>query len=192
MVIPMKNVMVDYWWTITLRGLVAVLFGVAICIWPEIAIQTLVVIFGAYVLIDGIVNLSVAARASKVHSRWWVLLIQGFVGVGFGIISLAWPAVTAAVLLYILALWAIAIGILEIAAGLRLSNRVDGRWLLVGCGVWSALLGAFLIAWPNAALHGIVWLLGASAIFFGALLIFLGLKLRRVGIGLDEDEFTVF
>jgi uncharacterized membrane protein HdeD (DUF308 family) len=190
-VIPMRSAMADYWWTITLRGLVAVLFGVGALIWPDIAIQSLVILFGMFVLIDGVVNLSVARRASKVHERWWVLLIQGAVGVGVGIVSFAWPAVTAVALLYMVAFWAIAIGMLEIAAGMRLSRNTNGGWLLTGCGVGSALLGAFLMAWPNAALHGIVWLIGGGAIFFGSLLILLGLKMKRLGIELSEDEFTV-
>ena len=109
-----------------------------------------------------------------------------------GIVSFIWPAVTAVALLYTIAFWAIAVGVLEIAAGVRLGNDIGGGWLLSASGLWSALFGTFLIVWPNAALHGLIWLIGAGAIFFGSLLVFFGLKLKRISFVLQKDDFTVF
>jgi uncharacterized membrane protein HdeD (DUF308 family) len=188
----MRNAMTDYWWTITLRGLVAVLVGVATLVWPHIALQTLMVLFGVFVLFDGLVNLSVANRARLYHDRWWVLLVQGVVGAGIGLISFVWPTITAIALIYFVAIWAIAIGLMEIAVGLSLGIRMDGGRLLVVCGVLSAILGTILIAWPDLALHGLMWMIGACALVFGSVLIFLGLKLRRLGVAFTEEELTVF
>jgi uncharacterized membrane protein HdeD (DUF308 family) len=76
-------------------------------------------------------------------------------------------------------------------AGVRLGNDIGGGWLLATSGVWSALFGAILIAWPNAALHGLIWLIGIGAIFFGSLLMYFGLELRRIGFELQPDDFTM-
>jgi uncharacterized membrane protein HdeD (DUF308 family) len=185
----MRNTMTDYWCTITLRGLIAVLVGIAALIWPHIALQTLTILFGVFVLFDGLVNLSLANRARLYHDRWWVLLVQGLVGAGIGIVSFVWPTITAVALVYFVAIWAIAIGLMEVTVGIRLGNRMDGGRLLVVCGVLSALFGSILIAWPDLALHGLIWLIGACALFFGSVLMFLGLKLRRLGNIFNEEEF---
>jgi uncharacterized membrane protein HdeD (DUF308 family) len=186
----MRILTANYWWTITLRGLIAVLFGIATLAWPEIAIQTMVVLFGTFALLDGIVNLSLAVRTSKVYGRWWELSVQGLVGVGVGFMSFVWPAVTAVALIYIVAFWAVAVGLLEMAASIRLGDGVGGRWLLSTSGLWSALFGIFLFVCPIAALHGLIWLLGAIAIVSGSVLVFFGLKLRRIGFELQQDSFA--
>ena len=185
----MPIVTTDYWWTITTRGVVAVLFGIAAIGWSDITLQTLMMLFGVFTLLDGLVNLSIATRASKVHGRWWEMLIQGIVGVGVGIVSFAWPAITAVALLYIVAFWAIAVGVLEMAASIRFGMEIGGGWLLAVCGIWSALFGVFLLMWPNAALHGFIWFIGTVAILFGSLLVFFGLKLRRIGFELIHNDF---
>jgi len=180
--IPLRNAISDYWLSITARGLVAVLFGVMAFIWQDVTLHMLIVLFGGVVLLDGAFSLIFATRINEFHDRmWmWMLIVPGILGVVLGITAIAWPAETAVSLLYFVAVWAIAVGLLEFAIGIQLGSEVGGGWMLTGCGIWSTLFGMSLVAWPHIALHGLIWLLGACAIFFGAALMFLGLRIRSV------------
>lgn len=140
----------------------------------------LIVLFGGFVLLDGAFSLIFATRINEFHDRVWMLIVPGILGVVLGITAIAWPAETAVSLLYFVAVWAIAVGLLEFAIGVQLGSEVGGGSMLTGCGIWSTLFGMSLVAWPHIALHGLIWLLGACAIFFGAALMFLGLRIRSV------------
>src|SRR6516225_1996240 len=119
------------WWALALRGLVAVLFGLLTFLLPGITLVTLVLLFGAYALVDGVLNLAAFFRVASHH---WALLIEGVIGIIAGVLTFAWPAITALVLLYVIAFWAIFTGIFEIIAGIRLRKVITNEWLLLGLG----------------------------------------------------------
>jgi uncharacterized membrane protein HdeD (DUF308 family) len=109
------------WWALALRGLVAVLFGLLTILIPGVTLVTLVLLFGAYALVDGIFNVMASFRSASHH---WALLLEGVIGILAGILTFAWPAITAVALLYLIAFWAILTGIFEIIAGVRLRKAI--------------------------------------------------------------------
>jgi uncharacterized membrane protein HdeD (DUF308 family) len=155
------------WWALVLRGLLGVLFGLAAFVWPGISLAALVLLFGAYALLDGIVAVIGAVRAAERHGRWLPLLLEGIVGVVVGVLTFIWPAITALALLYLIAAWALLTGIFELAAAVRLRREVDNEWLLGLAGVASIGFGLILAAFPGAGALAAVWIIGAYALMFG-------------------------
>jgi len=166
------------WWLMLLRGFVAIGFGILIFAKPQISLQVLVYLFGAYVLIDGILGTSVAIQARKELDSWGVLLFWGLVGIAVGVLAFWKPDATALALLFYIALWAIAVGVLEIAAAVRLREIVKNEWFLILAGLLSVAFGVWLIARPEAGALAVLWALGAYAIVYGALVVFFAFKIR--------------
>ena len=171
----MLNTLAANWWALALRGLVAVLFGLLTFFLPGITLVTLVLLFGAYALVDGVFNVIAFFR---VASHQWALLIEGVIGMIAGVLTFAWPAITAIVLLYVIAFWAILTGIFEIVAGIRLRKVVTNEWLLLVLGVLSFLFGLLILFAPGAGALAIVLWIGAYALVFGIFLLALAFRLR--------------
>jgi uncharacterized membrane protein HdeD (DUF308 family) len=171
-------IMARKWWTLALRGLAAVLFGVAAFVVPQITLLFLVAMFGAYALVDGVFALVAAFSRDLDRRQWWALIAEGVAGVGIAVIAFAWPGVTAVTLVYLIAAWAVLTGVLEIIVAVRLRKEIEGEWLMALGGVLSIAFGALLAVHPVAGALSVVWLIGAYAVFFGALLIALGFRLR--------------
>ncbi|CAD5107037.1 HdeD family acid-resistance protein [Zestomonas carbonaria] len=168
----------QHWKWIALRGIAAVLFGLLALIWPGLALAVLVIIFGAYALVDGIFSLIGAWRMRHEGEPLWPLLVVGVLGVLAGLVALLWPELTALGLLMLIAIWAIAIGLLQIVAALRVRQLLDNEWWLGLSGAVSLLFGLFLLIFPGAGALAMVWLIGAYAVFFGVLLVMLAWRLR--------------
>jgi uncharacterized membrane protein HdeD (DUF308 family) len=166
------------WWLVVLRGVLAILFGVAAFLWPNVTVVVLVLMFGAYALIDGIFAIIAALTHRESHSWGW-LLVEGLVGVAAGVITFAWPEITTVALLYLIAAWALITGIFEIVAAIRLRHEIDNEWALALGGLISVALGVLMVLWPAASVLALVWLIAAYAITFGVLLIVLGFRLRH-------------
>jgi uncharacterized membrane protein HdeD (DUF308 family) len=169
-----------YWWVVALRGLLAVLFGVALIVWPGIGLGILVLLFGAYALVDGVFALAHAFGSNDERHRW-AHVIEGIVGIAAGIVTFAWPGITALVLLYVIAAWAIVTGVLELVAAFRLRAHIENElWLGLG-GVLSILFGLLLFIAPGAGALAVVWIIAAYAILFGITLVALAFRLRGLG-----------
>lgn len=165
-----------HWWVLALRGLAAIIFGVLAFAWPGLTLAFLIFLYGAYALIDGILAVIAAARTG--HDHRWGLLIEGLVGVVAGVVAFVWPGITALVLLYIIAAWALVTGVFEIIAAVRLRRAINNEWLLVLSGILSVLLGIALFLAPGAGALALVWLIAAYAIVFGIVLLALGWRLH--------------
>jgi uncharacterized membrane protein HdeD (DUF308 family) len=168
-----------YWWVLLIRGLAAILFGVLAFAWPGLTLASLVIVFGAYALVDGVFAIAGAIRGGG-RQPWWLLLLEGLVGVGIGVLTLFAPQVTALALLFYIAIWAVATGVLQIAAAIALREEIQGEWLLGLGGLASVVFGALLVARPGAGALAVLWLIGAWALVFGATLVVLSLKARRL------------
>jgi uncharacterized membrane protein HdeD (DUF308 family) len=160
--------------------LAGILFGIITFFAPGISLAALVLLFGAYALVDGVLAIVSAVRR-RGADRWWLLLLEGLVGIAAGVLTFLWPAITAIALLYVIAAWALVTGAFEIAAAIRLRKAITGEWLLALSGIFSIALGVLLVLYPGpGALAVTIWI-GAYAFVFGALLFALGLRLRGVG-----------
>ena len=171
----MLHTLAKNWWALALRGLVAVLFGLLTFILPGITLVTLVLLFGAYALVDGIFNVIAFFRVASHH---WALLIEGVIGIIAGVLTFAWPAITAIVLLYLISFWAIFTGVFEIIAGIRLRKAIVNEWLMIVIGVLSLAFGVLILLAPGAGALAIVLWIGAYAVVFGIGLMVLAFRLR--------------
>ena len=165
------------WWLAGLRGLAAILFGILAFAWPGPTLTVLVLFFGAYALVDGVLAIITAVRGDVEHRVW--LAAEGVIGVLAGLVAFAYPGLTALVLLYIIAIWAILTGIIEIFIALRLRQVLSNELGLIIGGILSVLFGIVLIAAPGAGALAVVFLIGAYAILFGIALLALAWRLRE-------------
>lgn len=167
------------WWALLLRGLFAVSFGVAAWYWPEVSVAILVIIFGVYVFADGVMGVWTALAERKEREHWWTLMVWGLLGIAVGILTFVNPALTTIALMFYIAIWAVATGVLQLILAVRLRKEVKGEWLLVLGGLLSLILGAFLMSQPMMGAVALVWVIAAYAVLFGLVLIVLAFKARR-------------
>jgi uncharacterized membrane protein HdeD (DUF308 family) len=167
------------WWLLALRGLAGVLFGILAFIWPGVTLVALVFLFGAFALVNGILSLVLAWNAPRGFPRFGSLILGGILGIAAGIITFILPGITALGLLIMIAAWAIATGILEIVAAIKLRKVIPNEWLWVLAGILSLIFGVLLLLQPAAGALVLVWWIGAYALVFGIVLMILAFRLRR-------------
>lgn len=176
----MAVVLSTNWWALALRGVLAILFAVVTFLWPGITLGALVLLFGVYAFIDGVLAIIAAVRAVKGHRRWGALLFEGIVGILAGICAFLIPGITLAFLIFLVAAWAIITGVFEIVAAIRLRRNIPQEWLLILMGVVSIIFGFLIYRAPIAGAVVIVWWLAAYALIFGIMLLALAFRLRRL------------
>ena len=167
------------WWTLVVRGIAAILFGILAFARPGISLFFLVMLWGAYALVDGIFALIMSVKRARRGSSWGWLLFGGIVSICAGALTFFWPQVTGLALLVVIGSWAIVTGTAEIFLAIGLRRQLEGEWRLGASGVLSIAFGAILLIRPGSGALAVVWIIGSYAILFGALLISLGLRLHR-------------
>jgi uncharacterized membrane protein HdeD (DUF308 family) len=177
----MNIVLARNWWALVLRGVLAIVLGVLAFVNPGLTLNTLIVLFGAYSLVDGVFAIIAGLRAAQRHERWWPFALEGLASIAVGIIAFVMPLAAAFALLMIASAWSILTGILRIAAAVRLRREIQGEWLLILNGLLSVAFGVVIALFPGAGLVTLVWLIGIYAIVFGVILVALGLRLRGHG-----------
>ena len=168
------------WWVPVLRGVAAIIFGVIAFTHPLMAAATLVLFFGAWILIDGIFRVigAIANRASD--KEWGFDLIIGLVGIIIGLLTFHAPQITALALIIYIAAWALMIGATEIATAIKLRREVKGEWFLILMGLLSIAFAGLLLWNPLAGATALIWIIAWYAVIFGVLGIFFGLRLRSL------------
>ena len=169
-----------------LRGVVAIIFGVVAFAQPVQALQALVLVFGAYALVDGIFAVIAGIAARGYFDRWWAVLLEGMVGIVIGLLTFFWPNITALVLVYFIAVWALITGIFEIVVAIQLRRVITGEWMLILGGLLSIILGILLFVFPGAGAVSLVWMIGIYAIVFGISEIIFAFRLRGLGHELES------
>jgi uncharacterized membrane protein HdeD (DUF308 family) len=175
---PLVQALARYWWLLLLRGIAAIIFGVLAFAWPGITLVTLVLFWGAFALIDGVLALANAFMGGNMGHRWWLALV-GLAGIAAGILTFMWPGVTALLLLVFIASWAIVLGVFQIIGAIRLRKEIDNEWMLGLSGAVSVLFGVIVLLAPGAGAVGLIWAIASYAIVFGILMVLAAFKLKR-------------
>ena len=167
----------ENWWVLALRGLLAVLFGFAALVLPLGTLEAVGRLFGAYAILEGALVVLIGMRGTQYRGAF---LSEGAFGIVAGLVALAWPGVTALVLLYVIAIWAILSGIAEIIAAVALRREIEGEWVLFLVGVLSVVLGVAMAVLPSVGVLSLIWLVGLYALAVGVAMIVLAFRVRDV------------
>jgi uncharacterized membrane protein HdeD (DUF308 family) len=172
-----------------LRAIVAIAFGVLALAWPSITLLALVLVFGGYALIDGLISLisAIFQEDRPAVSRWWIGAI-GLFSVAAGFLTLLWPGLTTVSLLYLIGAWAITTGVAEIIVGITLRRDITDEWLLIVAGIVSVLLGVGLVLQPASGAVSLVWIIGTYAIIVGLLRLVVAMRVRRHGEAVRDSR----
>lgn len=153
--------------TLILRGLITIAFGVLLMAWPAISLRVLILLFGAFALVDGTLILTMGIQMGSGEQARPVALVAGVLAVVVGIVTFVWPGLTELVLLVLIALRAMIIGIAELMMASRIGHS-SVAWFLGALGLVSIAFGAILIVSPGAGILALVWLIGLYAIVIGS------------------------
>jgi uncharacterized membrane protein HdeD (DUF308 family) len=173
----MLSVLVRNWWAFVIRGVLGVLFGLIALFMPGVTMLSLVIVFSAYTIADGVFGIVAAIRAAKQGERWTLLAVEGAVGIAVGAAAAVWPALTVVVFVALIAAWALITGGLMLGAAVRLDSA-HGRIWLVLAALASILYGVVLVVAPMAGAVVLTWWIGAYALIFGVALLTFAFRLR--------------
>ena len=166
------------WWVLLLRGLLAIVLGVLVFTRPVWSLQVVMLAFGLYALIEGASALFAAILGRRHRDDRWLLLLEGIIGIGVGVVTLRTPAVTAILMVFFVAIWALATGVLRVIEGVRLRREIQGEvWLVLG-GVASVIFALVIMMRPLAGAFVMVRMIGAFALILGTTEVMLAFKVR--------------
>jgi uncharacterized membrane protein HdeD (DUF308 family) len=165
------------WWAIAVRGMLGILFGLVALFLPAATMLSLVLLFAAYALVDGVFGIVAAVRAARQQERWGLLVLEGLINIATAAIAVFWPGITVVAFVLLVAVWALLSGVMMIWAAFRL-DFADGRGWLVFSGIVSVIYGVLLVVAPMIGALVLTWWLGAYALVFGVSLLVLALRLR--------------
>jgi uncharacterized membrane protein HdeD (DUF308 family) len=174
----LAQVMSRAWWMLLLRGLAA--FGLLVLTRPGISLASLVLFFGVYSLVNGVLGFFSAIFGKPDAENRWLLVGGALVSVAIGLLTLYAPGLTALALLFYISVWAISTGMLEVAAAFRLRREIQGEWMLALAGVVSIAFGIFLLARPGAGVLAVLSILAFFAILVGLLQVMLAFKVKGI------------
>ena len=174
----MVHALAKNWWMLLLRGIAAIIFGVLAFAWPGMTLLTLVLLYGAFALVDGVLAIIAAITGGAPAPRWW-LAVVGLLGIVTGLLMFMMPGLTALVLLYFIAGWAIATGVFQIIGAINLRKEIDNEWYLILGGIVSVLFGVGVIIAPGAGALALIWVIGIYAIFMGVMFVALAFRLKK-------------
>ena len=169
-----------HWWVPVIRGIAAIVFGVIAFVYPGLTIATLVLFFGAWVLIDGIFRIVGAIGHRASDPDWGWQLVIGILGIVVGLLTFHAPQITALALVIYIAAWALMIGASEIALAVKMRREIKGEWFLILMGLASIAFAVLLLWNPIAGAAAVIWLIAWYAVVIGILAIFFGFRLRSL------------
>ena len=174
------------WWLVLLRGIFMVIFGFVALVSPGIALLTLVWLFGFYAILDGVAAIMIGIR-TRGEPHWVWTIVQGVVSVLAGVVALIWPGVTALALLFVVAFWAIVLGIGEIGGAFASRKSGSNAWgWTLAAGILNVVFGVLLLIWPASGILTLIWLVGIFTLAGGIALIVLAFRVRSVATSADD------
>lgn len=183
----MLDIFLRSWWVLILRGLFAIVLGLMALAWPDITVFVIVTIIGAFLLLDGLIEIWVGFIGRGQQPEWWTDALLGILAVLAGIAILAWPGVTTLGLMIFIGASFVVYGATMVYQAIRLRAELANEWLVLGTGALSVLLGIGFIAVPRAGAAALGLLTGASLVVLGVLLIVIGWKLRGIIRDLEHE-----
>lgn len=178
---PLADLLSENWWIVLVRGFAALIFGLLTWFYPFVSILVMVMFFGFYALVDGVMGIVLSINGRKTHQDWWLMLIWGFISVLAGFLTFFVPGITWLVLITFIAIWALVSGVLQIVAAIRLHKSVGGAGWMITAGVLSMLVGIILLVNPIQGGIALTWVIGIYAALFGVVNIALAFRMRRLG-----------
>ena len=173
-----------HWWVFLIRGIFSILFGLAALLWPGLTLVTLVLVFGVYAIVDGVGAIFTAFNRRNTDERWWLGLLEGIISVIAGVGALIVPGIATLTLLFVIAIWAVLTGIMQIVTAIRLRQEIENELWLGLSGLVSLIFGVYVFLFPGAGALAVASLIGLYALIFGAFFIAFALRLR----GMDEPR----
>jgi uncharacterized membrane protein HdeD (DUF308 family) len=175
------------WWVLVIRGVFAILFGVITLLWPDITVFALVTIFGAFVMLDGLIEIWVGFANRGRERHWWADALLGVVSVVIGVIAIGWPGITAIAAMYVIASWMIVIGGLMVYQGIRLRDDIAGELWVISTGALSFLLGVAFMIFPGAGAISLAWAIAGFIVVLGVLMVKIGWGIGRIERALQAE-----
>jgi uncharacterized membrane protein HdeD (DUF308 family) len=163
---------------LALRGVLAVLFGVVVLVWPDVTVLALALMFAVYAVLDGI-GLVAGGLGRRGGERRWSYVVAGLAGIVAGLIAAAWPAITAFVLILVVGAWAVVTGVLQIITAVRLRRDRTGWWVLALSGAVSVIAGVIVLARPDLGALALAAVVGVFALVAGVALLWAAWQVRR-------------
>jgi uncharacterized membrane protein HdeD (DUF308 family) len=173
----LSEVLADSWWAVGLRGILGILFGLICLLTPGVAVEVFVILFSAYMLVDGVFAIVSGIKAARNGERWGLLILEGIVDLAAGVVAFLWPAITLVALIWIIAVWAVVSGVLMLSAAFTL-NIDHGRWWLALGGIASVIFGILLVIEPLIGAVVLTLWIGAYALVFGVFLLVVAFQLH--------------
>jgi uncharacterized membrane protein HdeD (DUF308 family) len=164
----MMRPLLGSWKRLAVSGVAAVLFGLATLVWPQVTLWTLVVLWGAFAFVDGVTWLSATIGDPLLVNRGWVAFC-GLTSIGAGVVTFLWPSITAFALLFVIATWALFIGVSRITLAVQARKQVPRAWTIAVDGAFLVLLGVVLFANPEGGAIGVTWAIGWLSVLFGSM-----------------------
>jgi uncharacterized membrane protein HdeD (DUF308 family) len=182
----MYDMLTRNWWTLAVRGLAAIVFGVLTLAWPGLSLRVLIALFGAFALVSGVMTIVASYQAHERHLRWGSLLARGIFDLIAAGVTWFWPGLTALALLFVVAGWALVTGVMSIGASIEFHDDIPHAWLLALSGVLSVALAVILALNPRTGILSLVLVLGIYAIAGGVSELIFAFRVR----GLQHDLRT--
>lgn len=174
----MSSLLAQNWWAVALRGVFAIIFALIAFFSPGATLLSLVWVFAAYMLVDGLFGIVSGIRAASNNQRWGLLVLEGILNILVGVIAFIMPGLTVLFFVTLMAVWSLITGVLMIVAAFKLNPEYGRGWLIFS-GIVSVLFGIALLIAPLVGAVVLTWWLGAYALVFGIGLLVLAFKLRR-------------
>ena len=185
----MNDMLANNWWAVALRGIVAILFGIAAFAMPFVTMLSLVVVFAAFSFVDGVFGIIMSVRGARKGERWIWLLLSGILGIVASAVAVLWPGITVLAFVILVAAWALVSGTFMLISAFRLKIDHGRVWLVIG-GIASIVFGILLVISPFIGALVLTFWTGAHALVLGATLLVLAYKLRSQRTGLPSNLAT--
>jgi uncharacterized membrane protein HdeD (DUF308 family) len=168
------------WWGVVLFGILMVVFGVIAMVYTDVALWTLIVLFGAIAFVQGILMIIASFAVKKENPGWMVLFLVGIISIILGVVVMVWPDVSATIVLYLVAAWFLIMGLMMLVWAIRNRHEeVPGKMFYAIGGLVAIIFALIAFAWPKETVLTILWIIGLFALIFGIFIIIAGFMAKK-------------